>query len=98
MSTPTRIFPCIPLVGVFSYITMISTHYTNGMLMSAAFGLGTIISPLVFLAMLAGAIPKLKILQSEKNLLIFQRACGLILFVLGLHIITKTALEYIKAI
>ena len=48
--------------------------------------------------MLAGAIPKLKVLQNEKNLLIFQRACGLILFVLGLHIITKTVLEYVKTL
>lgn len=84
------IFPCVPLVGVLSYITMVSTHFSQGILMSAAFGLGTLISPLIFLGMLAGAIPKLKILQDEKNLIIFQKICGVILLLLGLHIIIRT--------
>lgn len=84
------IFPCVPLVGVLSYITMVSTHFSQGLLMSAAFGAGTFISPLVFFGMLAGAIPKLKVLQDEKNLLIFQKICGAIIFLLGVHIIIKT--------
>lgn len=84
------IFPCVPLVGVLSYITMISTHFGQGILMSAAFGLGTLISPLIFLGMLAGAIPKLKILRDEKNLIIFQKICGVILLLLGIHIIIRT--------
>ena len=66
--------------------------------MSAAFGLGTIISPLFFLGMLAGAIPRLKILQDEKNLFVFQKICGGILFLLGIHIIIKTIMGYVKAV
>jgi len=92
------IFPCVPLVGVLSYITMISTNFFQGLLMSAAFGLGTIISPLIFMGMLAGAIPRLKLLQDEKNLAIFQKICGVVLVVLGGHIIIKTAVEYLRTL
>ena len=67
------VLPCVPLLGVFSYITMASTHYSQGILMAAAFGLGTIISPLVLLSMAAGAVPKFKLLQHHRALIIFQR-------------------------
>ena len=90
------ISPCVPLIGILSYITMVSTHFSQGILMSAAFSLGTSISPLVFLGMLAGEIPKLNILQNKKNLVIFQKACGAILFFLGMHIFIRTAVEYFK--
>ena len=90
------IFPCAPLIGIFSYIMMVSTHFSQGILMSAAFGLGTVISPMIFLGMLAGSIPKLKVLQNEKNLLIFQRICGGILFLLGMFLIVRTVTDYIR--
>jgi sulfite exporter TauE/SafE len=90
------IFPCVPLIGVLSYITMISTHFSQGLLMSAAFGAGTLISPLILLAVLAGAIPRINILQDEKRLIIFQKICGLILFLLGFHVILKTFSEFIR--
>jgi len=89
------IFPCVPLVGILSYITMISTNISHGIFMSATFGLGTIISPLVLLSIAAGTIPRLRILQDERNLAIFQKMCGVILFILGLHIIVRTILGYI---
>lgn len=92
------IFPCIPLIGIFSYITMVSTHYSQGLLMSASFGLGTFISPLIFLGLIAGGIPKLKVLQNERNLVIFQKICGAILFFLGAHITVKTAAEWIAGV
>lgn len=92
------VFPCVPLMGVYSYITMISTHPSHGILMSAAFGLGTVISPMIFLGMLAGTIPKLNILKDEKNLLVFRRICAGVLFLLGVHIVVKTAIEFIKSI
>jgi len=90
------IFPCVPLVGILSYITMLSTHFSQGVLMGAAFGLGTVVSPLVFLSMIAGSIPRFKILRQDKNLMIFQRICAAVLFILGLHIVIRTLTEYIK--
>lgn len=92
------ILPCVPLIGIISYITMASTHYTHGILMAAAFGLGTAISPLALLAMAAGAIPKLKLLQDHGALIIFQRICGLILIFLGAHIIVKALMRFTGAV
>jgi len=90
------IFPCAPLIGIFSYIAMTSTHYLQGVMMSIAFGIGTLFSPLLLLGLFAGTIPKLKMLQNEANLSIFQKICGLILFLLGLHILIRTILEYLR--
>ncbi len=87
------ILPCVPLIGIISYITMVSTHYTHGILMAAAFALGTAISPLVLLAMAAGAIPKLKLLRHQGALVIFQRICGLILVLLGVHVAVNALMK-----
>jgi hypothetical protein len=88
--------PCVPLIGVLSYITMIATQPYHGIFMGASFGLGVIISPLIFASMIAGAIPKLKILQKSNRLIIFQKVCGAILIVLGAHIFIKTTMEFIS--
>jgi hypothetical protein len=88
------ILPCVPLIGIFSYITMASTYYTHGILMGAAFGLGTVISPLALMAMAAGAIPKLKLLQHHRALIIFQKICGLILFFLGAHVVANVLIKF----
>jgi len=91
------ILPCVPLIGVISYITMTSTHYTHGILMAAAFALGTTISPLALLAMAAGAIPKLKLLQHHKALVVFQKICGLILILLGAHVAVNALIKFTGA-
>ncbi len=90
----TGVLPCVPLIGVISYITMTSTHYTHGILMSAAFGLGAAISPLALLAMAAGAIPKLKLLQYHGALIVFQKICGLVLFFLGAHVVVNALIKF----
>ena len=90
------IMPCVPLMGIISYITMVSTHYTDGIFMAAAFGLGTIFSPLIFLAAASGAIGRFKPLHNEKNLSLFQRACGVILLFFGMHIILRTVVEFMS--
>jgi sulfite exporter TauE/SafE len=89
------LLPCIPLIGVLSYISMVSTHYSHGIFMSAAFGLGVIISPLVFASMIAGAIPGLKVLQDSSRVIIFQKICGIILALFGFHILVKTLMEFL---
>ncbi len=90
------IFPCAPLIGILSYISMVSIHFYQGILLALAFGLGTMISPLLFLGLATGFIPKFRILQNEKAYLFFQRLAGTILFFLGAHIIVKTIIGYIK--
>jgi hypothetical protein len=89
------LLPCVPLVGVLSYIAMISTRYYHGIFMGAAFGFGVIISPLIFASMIAGAIPGLKIFQNSNRVIIFQKVCGIILMILGSHIFIKTLMEFL---
>lgn len=81
------LLPCMPFAGVISYITMASAHYIQGVLMAAAFGLGTAISPLILLAAAAGAIPGLKFLQGKRAAIILQRICGIILIYFGVQVI-----------
>ncbi|TRZ48051.1 MAG: sulfite exporter TauE/SafE family protein [Dehalococcoidia bacterium] len=91
------LLPCVPLIGVLSYITMVATHYAHGILMGAAFGLGTIVSPLVFASIIAGAVPGLKIFHNSNRIIMFQRICGIVLIVLGSHIVIKTLMEFVSA-
>ena len=91
------LLPCVPLIGVLSYIAMVATHYLHGILMGAAFGLGVIISPLIFASMIAGAVPGLKVFQNSNRVMVFQKICGVILMVLGSHIFIKTLMEFMAA-
>jgi hypothetical protein len=91
------LLPCVPFLGVLSYITMVSTDYYHGIFMGAAFGIGVIMSPLIFASMVAGAIPGLKIFQNSNRVMVFQRICGAVLMILGAHILIKTLLEFMAA-
>lgn len=48
--------PCPPLLAVLTYIAATSANAVSGMLLGATFGLGTIITPLIPLALFAGLI------------------------------------------
>ncbi|MFH0732251.1 MAG: sulfite exporter TauE/SafE family protein [Candidatus Omnitrophota bacterium] len=91
------LFPCAPLIGVLSYISMISVYWHQGVVLAFSFGLGTIISPLLILGLGAGLLQRLKVLQDEKTHVWFGRIAGVILFFLGLHILIKTIVGYLKA-
>lgn len=80
--------PCAPLLAVLSYITMISGTWLKGIWYSFAFGMGTLISPLVILALLASLVPKM-FSRKEHLLSVFQRACGLMIVFLGVLILIK---------
>jgi sulfite exporter TauE/SafE len=90
----TGLLPCVPLIGILSYITMVASDYSQGILMSAAFGLGTIMSPLVLASLIAGAMPGMKIFQKPGRIIIFQRICGIALISLGSHIAIRTLMEF----
>ncbi len=83
------LLPCMPFLGIISYITMASMNYTQGMLMGAAFGMGTAVSPLIIFALIAGFVPGLKVLKDNKALVLLQKVCGLILVFFGAHIIIR---------
>jgi sulfite exporter TauE/SafE len=46
--------PCLPLAAVLGYIALIADHWTKGLFYMAAFAVGTVISPMVFLSLAAG--------------------------------------------
>lgn len=83
------ISPCGPLIAVLSYIGLTSFSWLKGMLFSLSFGLGTIISPLLFLVLLAGFINK--IFKNKENFYqLFQKFCGFILCLFGLYLLIIT--------
>jgi len=79
------ISPCAPLIGILSYIGMVSFSWLKGMILSLAFGIGTVISPLIFMVVFASLINKI-FKDKEKFFVIFQKICGFILCLLGTHL------------
>lgn len=86
--------PCAPLLAVLSYIGLASTTWQLCIFYSLAFGLGTLISPLILLSLGAGLIPRM-LFNKPKIYIIFRFICGLIIVLFGLqlilHIIDKPA-------
>ncbi|MFA4888661.1 MAG: sulfite exporter TauE/SafE family protein [Candidatus Omnitrophota bacterium] len=82
------ILPCPPLVSVISYIGLVAKSWLQSVFLSLAFGLGTLISPLLIIAALAGLIPKFlannRLLQN-----IFNLICGLIIIFLGFQLFRR---------
>ncbi|MDP3143729.1 MAG: sulfite exporter TauE/SafE family protein [Candidatus Omnitrophota bacterium] len=79
--------PCAPLLAILSYIALISGSWYKGIWYSLSFGIGTLISPLIILAILASQVSKL--LNKTKFFAVFQKICGLIIFVLGWELIIR---------
>lgn len=48
--------PCLPLMAVLGYIVLIADSWSKGLLYMMAFGLGTVLSPMIALAFFAGWI------------------------------------------
>jgi uncharacterized protein len=80
--------PCAPLLAILSYVMLIAGSWYKGALYSLAFGLGTLLSPLIILVLLASFIPKL-LAQKNRMLGILQKVCGLVIVLLGLELILK---------
>jgi len=80
--------PCLPLLGILSYIAFVSKNLLYGAFLGLCFGLGTLLSPLIPLGILSGSLPKL-IFRREKFLNIFNRICGLFLIYLGFQLVIK---------
>jgi len=81
------IVPCAPLIGIFSSIGLMSRSIAEGMLFSLFFGLGTLFSPLLFLAVAAGFIGQF--LKDAKPRAILNNICAIIITILGIFIIFR---------
>ncbi len=78
--------PCAPLLGMLGYIALLSDTWYKGVVYMAAFGLGTVISPLIILMFLTGWFGSW--LQKHKLVLRLVRvASGIIFIILGSRLI-----------
>lgn len=79
--------PCLPLLGVLGYIALISDTWSKGLLFMSAFGLGTMISPLILFCAAAGWLAKLS-RRYEFWFLILRVLCAGVLIFLGLQLLS----------
>ena len=82
------LLPCAPLLAVLSYIGLISSGWQICIFYSLIFGLGTLISPLLLLALGAGAVSKL-LFNRPRVYNILRLLCGLIIVFFGIQLILR---------
>ena len=78
--------PCLPLLAVLTEIMFMAEHFYQGFLYGFAFGIGTVISPLLILGALAPLISG-KLISSDKAIQVFNFVCGILLLMVGIYII-----------
>lgn len=83
------LLPCVPLLAILSYVGLVSKSWIQSLLYSFSFGLGTFVSPLLFLVMLASLIPKFFIEKKGIYIRMLNFICGLIIIFFGLQLIKK---------
>lgn len=81
------LLPCVPLLAILSYVGLVSKSWLQSLFYSLSFGLGTFVSPLILLAILAGVIPQW--FQDKKYYSVFRFICGMIIIFLGLQLIYR---------
>lgn len=84
----TGLLPCAPLISVSSYIGLVSQTWTDSIVDSISFGLGTAVSPL-FLLVLSGSVVSGVLINKDKIRRILNIICGLIIIFLGLRLISS---------
>jgi sulfite exporter TauE/SafE len=83
------LLPCAPLAALFSYVGLISKTWAQSLLYSLSFGLGTALSPLILLVILAGSIPGFLTGRKEIYSQVLRIIAGAITVILGAHLIWK---------
>lgn len=78
--------PCLPLIAVLTEIMFLAEEFYQGFVYGFAFGIGTVISPLLLLGALTPLIPA-KLIKSEKSMKVFSCICGILLVLAGIYII-----------
>ncbi len=81
----TGIAPCVPLIGIFSYIILESKNIGQGIFYFVLFGIGNFLSPLLLVGPLAGLLAQVNIFKK------IQRYLQLI----GGAILVYMSIEYI---
>lgn len=83
--------PCAPLLALLFDIVLLSKSALSGMCYAFSFGLGTFLSGLITIGVLAGLLTRIpaNLIRSKALNIIFKSACALLLIVLGLGLIFK---------
>lgn len=84
------ILPCIPLLGVLTYIALRATNWWQGAFYGLAFGMGKLISPLILFGVLATTLPAV-LIRNYKIYGLFKRICGVLLFAIGVQLVVSEA-------
>lgn len=87
------LIPCGPLLSLATYIGLVSKSWLQSLIYSLSFGIGTFISPLILLAIFAGAIPQFILAKKQLFRRIFNFICGAIIIFLGIHLIIIGAIK-----
>ncbi len=83
------LLPCAPLLSILSYVGLISRTWLSSLLYSLSFGIGTFVSPLIMLTILAGIIPRIFLEKKAIYSSIFSLICGLTIIFLGIQLILR---------
>jgi len=83
------LLPCAPLIALFSYVGLVSKTWAQSLAYSLSFGLGTAVSPLIFLAVFAGAMPKFLDARGQAIVRAVRYICASIIIILGLQLIRR---------
>jgi len=74
--------PCLPLIGILLEIALLSRDLISGFVLSFAFGIGTVISPLLLLGAL---VPALGGRLDQKMFKVFRYICAVMIILVGLY-------------
>ena len=85
------ISPCAPLLALLFDIALMSKGLLDGIFYTFFFGLGTFLSGLITIGVIAGLLTRIPtaFIKSKTAGIIFKAACAILLFVLGLSLILK---------
>ena len=86
------ITPCVPLLGILTYIALSVKSPLVGAFYALCFGLGaSVITPITVIGIVAGVAPRL-IFKNPRIYEIFKRSCGLLLLLMGARLIASQIL------
>lgn len=75
--------PCLPLLGVLLEIALLSRSFLDGVIFSFAFGIGTVLSPMLLIGAFA---PTIGVKFNAKTMRFFVFICGLLLILMGIMV------------
>jgi sulfite exporter TauE/SafE len=78
--------PCLPLWGVLGYIALISDTWSKGLFYMLAFGLGTVVSPMILFCAAAGWLAKFSRRFEFWFFILRFLCCGVFIF-LGINLL-----------